>query len=238
MFQLLDHHPSALGLNKYWWCQVKDSSKEIVSGTSMLYQNLLDSDYIQRTDLWKHGKIEDLKKYVDRVTNYDTWNWTKIGDSEAKNLNDLFYIYGREKFIEEMIYRLGEELSFYFTDTDNLILKIEEDKKKIYIDNKNKSLIKKGLMLPNNELHNVGLVFAEQYISELGNQLALLNTDLDFIIIINLGNQTVSYRGIKDNINLGQIAESFGGGGHVKASGSQIKDEVIDELLDSIFSRD
>jgi nanoRNase/pAp phosphatase (c-di-AMP/oligoRNAs hydrolase) len=40
-----------------------------------------------------------------------------------------------------------------------------------------------------------------------------------------IGNKTISYRTVKDNVNCGDIAKLFGGGGHPKASGSQISTE-------------
>ena len=45
-FQLLDHHATALGLNKFYWCTVKVENEDGIktSGTE-LYYNYLTSDY-------------------------------------------------------------------------------------------------------------------------------------------------------------------------------------------------
>jgi oligoribonuclease NrnB/cAMP/cGMP phosphodiesterase (DHH superfamily) len=82
--------------------------------------------------------------------------------------------------------------------------------------------------------YNVGIVFSEQYISELGNYLANKHNELDFIVLI--GSQSVSYRGIKDDIDLGLFAKQFGGGGHPKASGSQIVLEKQVRYIEDLFS--
>ena len=64
-------------------------------------------------------------------------------------------------------------------------------------------------------------MFAERYVSELGNRLCEMHPDLDYVAMIDISNGRVSYRSIRDNINLGtEIAHNYGGGGHPKAAGS------------------
>lgn len=54
--------------------------------------------------------------------------------------------------------------------------------------------------------------------------------------MINPSSAKISYRGIKDDIDLGKdVAKVFGGGGHPKAADSQIDNEVIDEFIKKIF---
>ena len=89
-------------------------------------------------------------------------------------------------------------------------------------------------MVKNITNYNVGVVFAEQYQSELGNVLAKNHPELDFIAIID-PSSSVSYRGVKDNIDLGQFAKIYGGGGHPKSAGSQISENVRNRVLEIIF---
>ena len=113
-----------------------------------------------------------------------------------------------------------------------MILEIEQDKINQYISKKKKQVKEKNILG-----YKAGVVFAEQYSSQLGNELAKEYTDLDFIAIINTSSQTVSYRGIKDNIDLGKdVAKVFGGGGHPKAAGSQIDEVLLDSFVSSLFS--
>jgi oligoribonuclease NrnB/cAMP/cGMP phosphodiesterase (DHH superfamily) len=238
MVQLIDHHPTAMNLNKYWWCHVQiEDDKEKVSGTSLFFKELLNQDYLQETNIWKYDRCEAVEDFVEVIKRYDTWLWkTKYNDIQPKQLNDLLYIYGREDFINEMVKRLENHKEYLFSETDYLLLKLEERKIDEYIEKKNKELIKKGFK-PNTEspLYNVGFVFAENYISELGNKLAEVNTDLDFIVIITNG-KTISYRGIKDTIDLGKdIASIFGGGGHPKSAGSQINEELNLKMIHDAF---
>jgi oligoribonuclease NrnB/cAMP/cGMP phosphodiesterase (DHH superfamily) len=89
-FTLIDHHETAIYLNKYWWCNVQiEDGIEKVSGTSLFY------NYLKENDLIVYEK--DVSKFVEKVKRYDTWSWkTKYDDIEAKQLNDLLYIYGKK----------------------------------------------------------------------------------------------------------------------------------------------
>lgn len=50
-------------------------------------------------------------------------------------------------------------------------------------------------------------------------------------MLIALDYGTISYRNIKDNINVRLIAEAIGGKGHDKAAGSHISEEQKRELI-------
>ena len=81
-----------------------------------------------------------------------------------------------------------------------------------------------------------GFVFAEKYVSELGNRLCKMHPEIDFIAMIDMGTKTVSYRTVKDDIDLGKdIAQLFGGGGHPKAAGSEFSDNVQFKVIEKIF---
>src|SRR5690606_24814634 len=123
-----------------------------------------------------------------------------------KMWNDLLYIMGREEFINSIIYRLTHYDVFDFCDFDIKLLEYRQRDIDNYIEHKNKRIIIKDILG-----YRAGIIFAEQYHSELGNRLSELNPELDFIVIINMS-QSISYRTTKDNIHLGNdIAKIFGG---------------------------
>lgn len=80
-----------------------------------------------------------------------------------------------------------------------------------------------------------GIVFADKYISELGNELCKLNRELDYIAIVNMSTCSVSYRTIRDDIDMGMIAKKYGGGGHPKAAGSKFDVYKVTKFLDGLL---
>ena len=160
--QLLDHHPSATHLNKYSFANVTthllDGLKD--SGTHLSFIYLLDK--LLNKGLYN----ESLEDFVELVRQYDTWEWKEIfKNEEAKQLSDLLYILGREKFVNDMVHRIkdNEEL---FSETDKLILEIKQKEIDNYINIKEKELIIKDF-----KLYKIGIVMADSYTSELGNIL-------------------------------------------------------------------
>lgn len=227
-FYLMDHHPTALTLNKYNWCNIEienPNSHIKTSGTEMYYNWLIENKYL--------SKRETLDRFVETIRNYDTWRWAELGvDGEiCKKVNDLMYLYGREKFINWCIEEVHEGSFPKLHAADEMILDIKQKEIDEYIERKDKQLIYTEI-----QGKKCGVVYAEQYMSELGNRLCKMHPEIDFVAIIDMGNKTVSYRTTRDDIDLGNdIAKCFGGGGHPKAAGSQFTKEVQDKVISNIF---
>jgi len=221
-FTLIDHHETALWLNKYNWAQVKtkraDEKKE--SGTSLFFEFLK----IKESSLYNPKTYE----FVEDVRKYDTWEWKLLNVKEPKMLNDLFHILGRERFENKILNKLGWG-KYKLDDNDLLLLQLDKEKIDRYIQQKNDK-IKKVKVYG----YTAGVVFAEQYISELGNKICEMNGDIDFCIII-INNEVMSFRTVKD-IDLSKIAKNYGGGGHTKASGALISKEKQKEIIEIIAS--
>ena len=112
------------------------------------------------------------------------------------------------------------------------ILEMKQKEIDSYINEKSKELIIYDLFD-----YTCGFVFADRFISELGNNLCKLHPEIDFIAMINMADNVISYRTIKNNIDLGKdIAKRFGGGGHPKAAGSQFDSNLKLELIKNIFN--
>lgn len=226
-YQLLDHHPTALRLNEFAWCNVQIENEETnikTSGTEMYYRWLVDNNYLI--------KSYALDRFVELVRNYDTWRWTTLGDKGVicKQVNDLFYLYGKEKFIDWCITEIYEDSFPYLYESDELVLEIEQDNIDNYIKKKNEQMLIMPLCGK-----TCGVVFAEKYFSELGNKLCQMRPEIDFVAMIDMSG-TVSYRTIKDDIDLGKdVAKLFGGGGHAKAAGSKFVNGVQFDVINSIF---
>jgi oligoribonuclease NrnB/cAMP/cGMP phosphodiesterase (DHH superfamily) len=228
-FKLLDHHPTALELNKYKWANVEImlNENEKTSGTRMFYDYILNN-VPHKTRL----NVSNIFDFVETVRKYDTWQWKAENDLTPKQWNDLLYIMGREEFIESIIYRLKSYDVFDFCSFDDKLLQYEQRKIDKYIESKNKEIIVKDILG-----YKAGVIFGEQYHSELGNKLCELHSELDFIVIISMS-KAVSYRSIGNKVNLGKdIASVYFGGGHPNSSGSPISDEIRINVIDMLFDK-
>ena len=227
---LLDHHPTALGLNKYSWCKVmiEDLSGVKTSGTKMFYHWLcINGCFVDELE-----NNQALNRFAELVRNYDTWRWSTLGDKGliCKQVNDLLYLYGRERFIRWCLSEIHDEVFPRLYAADELVLKLKQQEIDEYIKEKDEQMFTSPMCGM-----NCGFVFAERYFSELGNRLCELHPEIDFVAMIDMSG-TVSYRTVKDNVDLGEdVAKLFGGGGHPKAAGSQFSQDVIMKTIESIF---
>ena len=103
---LLDHHPSAEFLNKYKFANVIiESTRGKTCGTSLLasYYHV----FLQHAN-------PQLVKFVELVRQYDTWEWkNKYNNIDAKKLNDLLYILGREKFVNLILKKITNDENLF-----------------------------------------------------------------------------------------------------------------------------
>ncbi|MEH7120235.1 DHHA1 domain-containing protein [Neobacillus vireti] len=191
--------------------------------TSLFYDYLIEHKKMDRN--------KALEEFIDLVRQYDTWEWDENNNVTAKRLNDLFYILNREQFEEEMLKRLTENKeTFSLTDTENMILDIEEQKINRYILSKSRQTIQTFA-----GEYCIGIVHAEQYLSELGNALNNIYPHLDMIILLNVSGKKMGFRTIHDEVNVAEFAQRYGGGGHPKASGAELSKEAFKTFVVDVF---
>ena len=224
-FIVLDHHIGSMDLNKYDFITVVDEANNMKeSGTSLYYEYLIKN---YPNDLLLKNSV---KYMVNLVRLGDTWEWKKYNITEARDLSTILSYYGNEEFIDNYKMFLRENNEFYFNKMENTLLKIDRYKKEDYI-----NYIKEKMVIRNINGYNAGIVFAENYRSELGNELSEIYKDkIDFVMIINL-NRSISFRCVKDDIDVNEMAKLFNGGGHKKAAGAPLKDNTYEILIDEFL---
>lgn len=188
---LIDHHKTALHFNDYSWGYVKveDESGTLTSAASLVYEYLKDKGQLAENSA--------LNEFVELVRQYDTWEWDIHENFKAKNLNDLFFMVSIEEFEERMISRLQTDNGFEFDEFEQKLLEMEEDKIERYIRRKKREIIQ----MEHGGLYG-GVVHAESYHSELGNELGKEFPHLDYIAILNVGGRKISFRTIHDHVDV------------------------------------
>lgn len=214
---IIDHHLSCNNMNKYSFIEVNAEGKE--SGTSLYYKYLLNN---YNNNLLNR---ESTKMLVEHVRTMDIYDFSKTSKEEAEKLEMIFKIYGKDRFIDKFYNVIINDLELYSKEDLNLV-ELEKERIKRYIEEK--EFIEISL-----DNKRVGVVFAERYISELGNYLINKYDYLDYIVLINI-DKKISYRG-NGKVDLSVIAKKFGGGGHVNAAGNclpfGLKEKVIKEIF-------
>lgn len=222
---VFDHHQSNLFVNDFDFAtvMVKNEIGRMECGTSLFYKYL--------KSVYSNSMLnnEAVSEYVELVRKNDTWDFLSTNEEKAKKLGMLFSLYKRERYIDSMVINLKNNITSLFTPEEEYLLSIEQDRMNDYIQSK----IDKVYFGKING-YRVGIVFAENYRSVLGNYLSKYYKDkIDFVIIINMA-RSISYRTIKD-INVGDFAKIYGGSGHQKAAGSPLPNKFREQLIKLLY---
>ncbi|WP_221567860.1 DHH family phosphoesterase [Alkalihalobacillus sp. TS-13] len=222
--QLIDHHKTALHFNDYDWGYVKVEYDDgrLACATSLLYSYLVHHQLLEPSAA--------LEEFVELVRQYDTWEWEQNDNVKAKQLNDLFFMVSIDEFVEKMVPRLERMDHFEYDEFEQKLLEMEEDKIERYIRRKKRELVQTFV-----GDYCTGIVHAESYHSELGNELGTANRHLDYITILNMGGRKISFRTIHDDVDVSAVAGYFGGGGHAKAAGCSMNEESYEIYARAAF---
>lgn len=225
-----DHHMSEIdAAKKYSFVnEVKEIDGNAMCGTTLFYNHIKDS--------FKY-KSEYLDKYLKAVCDYDTGG-PFCGNQYGVDLTTLISIIGIDAFIK----KISAGIKFKkdpMNEEDYSLIEQEHQKEKDYINLCDKNLIRIKL-----DGYNVGVVISELYRSSVGSALSKKYIDeLDFILIPNFMRMQYSFRTIRDDVNVGQIAKSYSieGGGNPKAAGMPINSDtvfILDLIKESIEKKD
>lgn len=232
---ILDHHKTALPIKDVISEQSIISVEKrglLMSGTmlafSFMSKGIFGTDDIYR--LSALGRVSALYDLASIVRSYDTWDWhnnkNDIYKEKARDFNALFFFFGREAFIErlELLYKENESL-INFSQSDLMIINALKQKAEDYINYKLNEAQFGVIDVPSYGQMTYALVDGEQNISELGNSMASslnypdTNKKVDFAVV-RCGTR-LSFRAVKDDIDVSIVAKMFNGGGHSKAAGGK-----------------
>lgn len=186
-------------------------------GTTLFYK-YIDSIY--------NISNKSTDTYINAVKDLDLWTYKENNNDYAKTISTLFILYGKEIYIDEMYNHLKNN-DLTLTEFEEKMIKLEYDREKSYVEHKIERMFKLRL----NDL-KAGLVFAEKYRNDLAEYM-LENCNVDFAIIVNPSGG-ISLRSRAD-IDVGKIAEIYGGGGHKNASGLPVTIDMQKEFIKILF---
>lgn len=232
-FMLYDHHKTAKWMPvKHSWATVSEElDGRLCCGTKLFYKMMVAGGLDMGNPMVHHN----LEWFVERVNNYDTWLWEGENDKLAKEMCDYMFLIGRNRFLdkaERKLLNLQLPSEPFFDVVDRFMLEVERERIAAFLVRKAKNVVERQI-----DGLTAGIVFAEQYTSELGNKINKDNPHLDFTLVINPSNKGYSYYSIKEDIDLGQLASKVGGGGHPKASGSSMTEALFNEIVETCLKQ-
>ena len=135
-----------------------------------------------------------------------------------------------EEFEEKIINKLAADDSFDFDEVEQTLLKVEESRVDRYIKRKKREVYQVSV-----GPHVAGVVHAESYHSELGNELSKEYSHLDYIAITMVGGKRMSFRTTHDDIDVSEVAGKYEGGGHQKAAGCNLTEKAFKQYVEQTF---
>lgn len=234
---LIDHHPTAFWLNEYEWATVENVQDGVKTSATSMYADYLEKEH----DLYRSPIIND---YVELVRKYDTWDWFNVGVVEngkqvpevrAKRLNNLLYMIGEDSFADMVISKFNQGhgvqgKKFELDKEQEYLLNAEQHRIEEYIKAKKEEMIIVPLTF-SGRTYQVSLFSAEQYNSELGNEICRTYEEVDFVAMSNVGRGSISFRASKPDVDVSVVAKLFGGGGHAPAGGCDLNSETAPHFL-------
>lgn len=224
-FFIFDHHKTSLEKipDKYSFITIRISDENgLCSGTSLFYEYLISNNLIDKDD-------KSIDEFQELTRRYDTWEWkNRYNDEVPHELSLLFDSVGCDGYIELMCQKLLEKNKhFSFNKLEVMLInnKINQVREKV-LNYSKKVYYKEVFGL------KAGIVFIDyEYRNDLAEYFKQNNFDMDFAMLISLDNGTISYRAVKDDVNVRMVAEALDGKGHDKAASSPISDSNKQELI-------
>ncbi|MDE5630459.1 MAG: hypothetical protein K2G03_04955 [Bacilli bacterium] len=220
-YLVFDHHHTHLYAQDLKNATIRvDEFGHKTCGTELFYNYL--------KELYPHINTPLIASYIELVRQIDTYT---MENDDPRNLGTLLHIYGKNTFLKKMKTRLlKEKETFTFSTFEKRYLKIKNDEFDAYCIKKEKEL-----MFYQIKEYKCGVIFCENTDkSELGHRLSRNHPELDAIVIIDTS-KSISYRTEREDIDVSRLASYFGGGGHIKASGSNFNDGHREEIIKSYF---
>jgi uncharacterized protein len=205
--EIVDHHISASPLRVYPWALIDTS----YCATKLLF-NLLNTNFT----------LDDYKDFVELVDNWDRWGGGKGPSEKAREIATLLEAIGKGPFVN----RFSLTSSIILTESEIVLLDIHQRRKEEYFAESLKIL---ELQTDGSD-YPFGIVYADQYLSELGNFLLVHRPDIEYIIMIDTRRAKVHLRS-RDTVDVSKIAVLCGGGGHPKAAGFPLLSNAPTKLL-------
>ena len=220
--RILRNHPNKMYL------YTKPINDKMESGTSIMYKKEIRSNV---HDSILETKLTYMDQLVDSIRSWDTFEWKKTNNMQAKQIQILFSLLGMERFIEYHLNRLHGDI-ICPTALGFVNASIEREARNI------NSVKFDNLFHGDLDGHPTVFMFSRggANFSDLATTFLEKHPEIDLFVNIDFGYGTVGYRTTKDDLNTAKkFAQPNFGGGHPKASGNPISLDFMQEILSKLM---
>jgi len=207
------------------------------SGTSLIYKHFMEQSFLTPIKIFDKNYNQSLiSEFVDTIRSYDTYEWKETNNMKAKELVTLFFLLGMEAFCKRYVEKLssdkiGEEL-ISSNDMDFVKAKLDNEQKII------ENISPDDVFQIKLDGYNVAFLLGGRgaNISELSYQFLQKYPEFDVFAAFLLNDRNkISFRSVKDDVNVSELAAKLSGGGHQKSSGFTLPNDIIINIANVIF---
>lgn len=214
------------------------------SGASLLYQHFIEIACADPKLCWAEIFTTDpiskfLAKFVDTVRTYDTFEFKETHNVLAKKLQMFYLFIGMEQFCNRYIGFIVNPSSdpksdIILADGDlSYVINEKITNEQRIIDRITPDDVLTIPMMDGKYKAAFSMPVYGANVSELAYQFLRKYPEYDIFVQFSLSNgMEFSYRTAKDELNLGELAVIYGGGGHPKASGSPLPSYLRGRIID------
>jgi len=222
-FQILDHHKTYDNekYTKYPFVKIQlKNEKGMCCGTSLFYEYLIKNNYLKESNI--------VSEFVELTRQHDTWEWKNIYNNEKSHeLAILFDALRIEGYITFMYNKLTNEKYFNFNNIETILINNKKIEIKDAIDGYLNNIYYRNILGL-----KAGIIFISyEFRNEIAEYLRDNNYDIDFVMMISIDRNVISYRSTKDNVSVRKVAEYFNGKGHDKAATNPITKEQKENII-------
>lgn len=229
---VIDHHRSSLQYaNREFDCTILPEKQYITGlipecGASLFYSTCCRCNNVS------------MDTFIEMVRLHDTYTFagSKLG-AVAEELQLLFTSLDRESFITKIMIKINDKGSiFYQWDFDERTM-IDAAKERMESAYEQVRLNYADVKLDKDTVFgetDIAVFSARSNVSYVCDRLLTEFPDIDIAVNISLPYMKVDLRTHSDKIDLSRIAQKYGGGGHQKAAGFPLSDEMLGQMFQAI----
>lgn len=221
---IFDHHQSAINTIEYEYSflhLMEEKENQKCCGTSLFYEYLISKKI--NSNLEK----EFVQTFVELTRLHDTYEWKEKNREDAYYLQILFQFLGPWGYYYHFAKRMQEEETFQYIEKEKswIFNQMESNQKEI------QELYDKMLLVKRKEISFGVFIANYEYRNLLADYLKEHNKEIDAMLLIAGDESRFSFRSINPNIDVNEVAETCGGGGHTQAAGGELNKETLQRIL-------